>query len=117
MLLGVITPQLRLAGTLSVRLTVPVKPLRGVRVIVDVAELPTFTAAGDVALMLKSETGADCKRHPQPFGVDPHWRAPSAPAPGVFVQSPAGHQVYPILGLPISSRLVSFWANSKVILA
>jgi hypothetical protein len=55
-LVGVIAPQVRLAGTVSVRLTVPVKPLRAVIVIVEVAEVPTVTAAGDVAAMLKSVT-------------------------------------------------------------
>ena len=49
-------PQVRLAGTVSVRLTVPVKPLTAVTVIVDVAEVPTVTAAGDVAEIVKSVT-------------------------------------------------------------
>ena len=53
---GVIAPQVRLAGTVSVRVIVPVNPLSAVTVIVDVADVPTVTAAGDVAAMLKSRT-------------------------------------------------------------
>ena len=56
MLDGVIAPQVRFAGTVSVRVTVPVKPLRAVMVIVEVAETPTVTAAEEVAAMLKSRT-------------------------------------------------------------
>jgi hypothetical protein len=55
-LVGVIAPQVRLAGTVSVRLTVPVKPLTAVTVIVEVADTPAFTAAGEVALTVKSVT-------------------------------------------------------------
>jgi hypothetical protein len=55
-LVGVIAPQVRLAGTVSVRPTVPVKPLTAVTVIVEVAETPALTAAGDVAVMVKSVT-------------------------------------------------------------
>jgi hypothetical protein len=39
-LAGVIAPQTRLAGTVSVRATVPVKPLIAATVIVEVAEVP-----------------------------------------------------------------------------
>ncbi len=53
---GLMAPQVRLAGTVSVRLTVPVKPLTAATVIVDVAEVPTVTAAGDVAEIVKSVT-------------------------------------------------------------
>ena len=56
MLDGVIAPQVRFAGTVSVRVTVPVKPLRAAMVIVEVAETPTVTAAGEVVAMLKSRT-------------------------------------------------------------
>ena len=56
MLFGLIAPQVRLAGTVSVRLTVPVKPLIAVTVIVDVADVPTVIAAGDVAAIEKSVT-------------------------------------------------------------
>ena len=47
---------MRLAGTVSVKDTVPVNPLRAATVIVDVAEVPAVTAAGEVAAMLKSVT-------------------------------------------------------------
>jgi hypothetical protein len=55
-LVGVIAPQVKLAGTVSVRLTVPVKPLTAAIVIVEVAEVPTVTDAGDVAEIVKSVT-------------------------------------------------------------
>jgi len=53
---GVMAPQVRLAGTVSVKDTVPVKPLTAVTVIVDVAEVPAGTAAGEVAAIEKSVT-------------------------------------------------------------
>ncbi len=56
MLVGVIAPQVRFAGTVSVRATVPVKPLTAVIVIVEVAETPALTAAGEVAAIVKSVT-------------------------------------------------------------
>ena len=56
MLFGVMAPQVRLAGTVSVKDTVPVKPLTAVTVIVDVAEAPAWTAAGEVAAIEKSVT-------------------------------------------------------------
>jgi hypothetical protein len=40
----------------SVSDTVPVKPFTAVTVIVDVAETPAFTAAGEVAAIVKSVT-------------------------------------------------------------
>ena len=55
-LFGVIAPQVKLAGTVSVRATVPVNPLIAVIVIVEVAEVPAVTAAGDVAAIVKSLT-------------------------------------------------------------
>ena len=55
-LAGVIAPQVRLAGTVSVKDTVPVKPLTAVTVMVEVAETPALTAAGDVADTVKSVT-------------------------------------------------------------
>lgn len=55
-LVGEIAPQVRPAGTVSVKLTVPVKPFRAVTVIVEVAEVLITTAAGEVAAMLKSVT-------------------------------------------------------------
>ncbi len=56
MLAGEIAPQDRLAGTVSVKETTPVNPFRAAIVIVEVAETPAFTAAGEVAVMLKSVT-------------------------------------------------------------
>ena len=53
-LVGEIAPQVRPVGTVSVSATVPVNPFKAVTVIVDVAEVPITTAAGDVALILKS---------------------------------------------------------------
>ena len=55
-LVGVIAPQVKLAGTVSVRLTVPVNPLTAATVIVEVADVPTVTEAGDVAEIVKSVT-------------------------------------------------------------
>jgi len=55
-LVGVMAPQVRFAGTVSVRATVPVKPLTAVTVIVEVAETPALTAAGEVAAIVKSVT-------------------------------------------------------------
>jgi hypothetical protein len=54
MLLGVIVPQVNPVGTVSVRLMVPGKWFSPVSVIVDVGETPASTAAGEVAVMLKS---------------------------------------------------------------
>src|SRR5438874_12031564 len=51
---GVIAPQVRPAGTVSVRVTTPAKPFTAVIVIVEVAEEPAGTDAGDVAAMVKS---------------------------------------------------------------
>ena len=51
---GVIAPQVRPAGTVSLRVRVPAKPLTAVTVIVEVAEDPTVVADGEVAAMLKS---------------------------------------------------------------
>ena len=53
---GVIAPQVRFAGTVSVRLTVPVKPLTAATVIVDDTDVPTVAEAGDVAEIVKSVT-------------------------------------------------------------
>ncbi len=52
--LGVIAPQVRPAGTVSVRVTTPVKPFNAVIVMVEVADWPAFTAAGEDAAMVKS---------------------------------------------------------------
>ena len=56
MLVGLMAPQVRLAGTVSVNETVPLNPLMAVTVIVEVAEVPAVTAAGEVAVILKSMT-------------------------------------------------------------
>ena len=55
MLPGVIAPQVRPAGTVSVRVTVPVNPLTAVTVIVDVIEDPTVPV-GELAAIVKSVT-------------------------------------------------------------
>ena len=54
-LVGVIAPQVRLAGTVSVRLTVPVNPLTADTVIVDVSVAPVVPC-GEVAATVKSVT-------------------------------------------------------------
>src|SRR5437773_1438549 len=51
---GVIAPHVNPAGTVSVRVTTPVKPLTAVIVIVETADWPALTAAGEVAAMVKS---------------------------------------------------------------
>ena len=53
---GVIALQDRLEGMLSVSDIVPVNPFSGETVIVEVAEVPTSTAAGEVAETEKSVT-------------------------------------------------------------
>lgn len=67
-LVGVIAPQVRFAGTVSVNDTVPVKPFTAATVIVEVALVPTWTAAGEVAETVKSVTVkvavAECDRVP-----------------------------------------------------
>ena len=55
-LVGVIAPQVRFAGTVSVSDTVPVNPLTAATVMVEVADVPTVTAAGEVAAIVKSVT-------------------------------------------------------------
>lgn len=52
-LLGVMAPQVRPEGTVSVRVTVPVNPFTAVTVIVDVRDEPTLPD-GDVAVIVKS---------------------------------------------------------------
>ena len=53
-LLGVIGPQVRPEGAMSVRATEPVKPFTGVTVTLETAEDPTFTSAGRLAAIMKS---------------------------------------------------------------
>jgi hypothetical protein len=54
MLWGVRLPQVRPDDTESLRLTVPVNPFRAMTVIVEVAEVPIVTAAGEVDEIAKS---------------------------------------------------------------
>jgi hypothetical protein len=51
---GVIAPQVSPAGTVSVSVTTPAKPFTAVTVIVDTADWPTLTAAGEDAATVKS---------------------------------------------------------------
>ena len=51
---GVIAPHVRPAGTVSVRVTTPAKPLTAVTVMVETADWPTLTAAGEDAAIVKS---------------------------------------------------------------
>ena len=52
--LGVIAPQVNPAGTVSVKETALAKPPCAAIVIVDVADWPTVTAAGELAAIVKS---------------------------------------------------------------
>src|SRR5256885_12749015 len=52
-LLGVTEPQLRLEGTMSEIVIVPVKPFNAVSVMVDVPDEPTEIEAGEDALVVK----------------------------------------------------------------
>jgi len=56
MLAGVILPQVKPGGIVSVRLTVPVNPFRPVIVIVDVADVPIVTGGEEAIEMTKSAT-------------------------------------------------------------
>jgi hypothetical protein len=58
---GVIAPQVRPAGTVSVSVTTPENPLMPVMVIVEVADWPTSTAAGEVAAIVNSTVGLKVK--------------------------------------------------------
>ena len=51
---GVIAPHVNPAGTVSVSVTTPANPLTAVIVIVDTAEDPALTAAGEEAAIVKS---------------------------------------------------------------
>lgn len=53
-LLGVIAPQVRPVGTVSVRDTTPENPFIAVTVIVETAGVPTLTAVGEEAAIVKS---------------------------------------------------------------
>ena len=58
-LVGVIAPQVRPAGGESVRLTTPANPPVPVTVIVEVADCPALTAAGEEAEIVKSCTAVE----------------------------------------------------------
>ncbi len=51
---GVIAPQVKPAGTVAVKATVPTNPFNAPTVMVDVADVPALTAAGEVAAIVKS---------------------------------------------------------------
>ena len=53
-LVGAMVPQVSPEGTVSVRLTDPAKWFSAATVIVEVAELPAFTGAGEVSVIVKS---------------------------------------------------------------
>lgn len=53
-LLGVMVPQVRPDGIVSVRLTIPANWFTAATVIVEVAEMPALTGDGDVAPSVKS---------------------------------------------------------------
>jgi hypothetical protein len=56
MLAGVILPQVKPGGIVSVKLTVPVNPFKPVIVIVDVADVPIVTEGEEAIEMTKSAT-------------------------------------------------------------
>ena len=60
MLLGLIDPQVRPDGIVSVRDTVPENPLSAVTVIVDEADWPALIGAGEEAEMVKSAGNGGC---------------------------------------------------------
>lgn len=74
MLVGLIAPQVRPAGGLSVRLTVPVNPFTAVTVMVDIAETPSSVAEGELAEIVKS-TKVN-------VAVAPRVNVPTAPVTG-----------------------------------
>lgn len=53
-LVGLMVPHVSPDGTVSVRATEPVNPLTAVTVIVELAEVPTVTADGVLAAIVKS---------------------------------------------------------------
>ena len=53
-LAGVIAPQDRPEGTVSLRVVVPLKPFRAPMVMVEFAEMPALTGAGEVVVTVKS---------------------------------------------------------------
>ena len=65
---GAIAPQIRPDGAATLKVTVPLNPLTEVTVTVDPVELPTFTVAGEEAIIVKSWIRkvaiAECVREP-----------------------------------------------------
>ena len=53
MLVGVIAPQVSPNGIVSVRVTMPAKPFSAAIVIVELGDCPTFTGAGEEAVIVK----------------------------------------------------------------
>ena len=68
MLVGLNDPQVRPGVVVMVKVTVPVNPLTAAVVTVEVVDWPTLTAAGDVAVIVKSWNRrtivAECSRDP-----------------------------------------------------
>ena len=58
---GVIAWHVKPEGTVSVRLTIPLNPFKAAMVIVEVAEEPTWTEAGDEAVIVKSGGAVNVK--------------------------------------------------------
>src|SRR6266516_2382589 len=115
--MGVIAPHLHPNATVSVRATIPLKPFLPVTVIVELADCPGSTLLGEYAEIEQSDWDrlTNCSRQPQPTGLPAQFIAPYVPAPGVFVQLPAGHQTQLILrGLLPSYRLTSDCMKWKV---
>ena len=54
MLVGLNDPQVRPGGWEMLKVTVPANPLTGATVTVEVVDWPALTAAGEVAVMVKS---------------------------------------------------------------
>jgi len=68
MLVGLNDPQVRPGGVVMLKVTLPANPLTAATVTVEVGDWPALTAAGDVAVMVKSwnrrTTVAECSRDP-----------------------------------------------------
>ena len=65
---GVIVPQFRPNGVVILKVTVPLNPFTEATVTVELVELPTFTGAGEEAIIVKSwnrkDAAAECVREP-----------------------------------------------------
>jgi hypothetical protein len=55
-LLGVIVPQTRPDGAVTLKMTVPLNPFTAVTVTVELVDWPTFTGTGEEAIIEKSWT-------------------------------------------------------------